>query len=160
MTSTPAANSSSAIFGVIPRPPAAFSPLTTTNVGACSATSPGSRPSSVRRPRPPTRSPTKRMVGRASMSTRILSPMVSGERPPVPPVVVPRWVQLVMLPVGILALWALARAAGTVLLVFAVAAVLALILNPIVAWFQRRLRFPRGLAVVAVYLGLFVAVTG
>ena len=31
MTSTPAANSSSAIFGVMPRPPAAFSPLTTTN---------------------------------------------------------------------------------------------------------------------------------
>ena len=33
----------------------------------------------------------------------------------------PRWVQLVMLPIGLLALWALARAAGTVLLVFLVA---------------------------------------
>ena len=33
MTSTPAAKSSSAIFGVMPRPPATFSPLTTTNVG-------------------------------------------------------------------------------------------------------------------------------
>jgi predicted PurR-regulated permease PerM len=86
--------------------------------------------------------------------------MVSGERPPVPPVVVPRWVQLVMLPVGILALWALARAAGTVLLVFVVAAVLALILNPIVAWLQRRVRLPRGLAVFAVYIGLLLALTG
>ena len=33
ITSTPAANSASAIFGVIPSPPATFSPLTTTNVG-------------------------------------------------------------------------------------------------------------------------------
>ncbi|MCW2990286.1 MAG: family transporter [Solirubrobacterales bacterium] len=86
--------------------------------------------------------------------------MVSGERSPVPPVVVPRWVQLVMLPVGILALWALARAAGTVLLVFVVAAVLALILNPIVAWLQRRVRLPRGIAVFAVYIGLLMGVTG
>jgi putative heme transporter len=86
--------------------------------------------------------------------------MVSAERPPVPPVVVPRWVQLVMLPVGILAVWALARAAGTVLLVFVVAAVLALILNPVVALLQRRLRLPRGVAVVAVYFGLFLAVAG
>jgi predicted PurR-regulated permease PerM len=75
-------------------------------------------------------------------------------------VVVPRWVQLVMLPVGILALWALARAAGTVLLVFVVAAVLALILNPIVAWMQRRVRLPRGVAVLTVYIGLLMAVTG
>lgn len=86
--------------------------------------------------------------------------MVSGERPPVPPVVVPRWVQLVMLPVAIFALWALARAAGTVLLVFLVAAVLALILNPIVAWLQRRVRFPRGVAVLTVYLGLLLTLIG
>jgi predicted PurR-regulated permease PerM len=65
-----------------------------------------------------------------------------------------------MLPVGLLALWALARAAGTVLLVFVVAAVLALILNPIVVGLQHRLRFPRGLAVFAVYIGLLVAVVG
>ncbi len=86
--------------------------------------------------------------------------MVSGERSPVPPVVVPRWVQLVMLPVAILALWALARAAGHVLLIFLVAGVLALILNPVVAWLQRRARFPRGLAVFAVYIGLFAVFTG
>src|SRR3954451_3255370 len=86
--------------------------------------------------------------------------MVSAERPHVPPVVVPRWVQLVMLPLGIVALWLLARAAGTVLLVFVVAGVLALILNPIVHFLQRRLRFPRGLAVFAVYIGLLVAFVG
>ena len=86
--------------------------------------------------------------------------MVSGERPQVLPVVVPRWVQLVMLPLGILALWSLARAAGTVLLVFLVAGVLALILNPIVHGLQHHARFPRGLAVTTVYLGLLVTVTG
>jgi predicted PurR-regulated permease PerM len=47
-----------------------------------------------------------------------------------------------------------------VLLIFLVAGVLALILNPMVAGLQRRARFPRGLAVVAVYLGLFCAFAG
>jgi hypothetical protein len=42
---------------------------------------------------------------------------------------VPRWVQLVMLPLGVLALYAVAQAAGIVLLLFIVAAVIALILN-------------------------------
>ena len=41
----------------------------------------------------------------------------------------PRWVQLVMLPLGVLALYAVAQAAGIVLLLFIVAAVIALILN-------------------------------
>ena len=38
-----------------------------------------------------------------------------------PRVVVPRWVQLVLLPLALLALWALAKAAGKVLLIFVVA---------------------------------------
>jgi predicted PurR-regulated permease PerM len=75
------------------------------------------------------------------------------------PVVVPRWIQLVLLPMGLLALWALARAAGSVLLVFLVAAVIALILNPLVRLLQRT-RLPRGLCVLAVYLGFFAAMTG
>ena len=70
------------------------------------------------------------------------------------PVVVPRWVQLVTLPVGLLALWALARAAGVVLLVFIVAAVIALILNPMVSVVQRA-RVPRGLSVGLVYVAFF-----
>ncbi|HEV2812528.1 MAG TPA: AI-2E family transporter, partial [Solirubrobacteraceae bacterium] len=83
--------------------------------------------------------------------------------PPVPPpqvpstVVVPRWVQLVTLPVLLLGLWALARAAGVVLLVFIVAAVTALILNPMVTIVQRA-RVPRGLAVAVVYLAFFFTV--
>jgi predicted PurR-regulated permease PerM len=76
--------------------------------------------------------------------------------PIVAPVVVARWVQLVMLPLGVLALYALAHAAGTVLLLFVVAAVLALILNPLVALVQRA-RLPRTLAVIAVYAVFFTA---
>ena len=74
------------------------------------------------------------------------------------PVVVPRWVQLVTLPVALLALWALARAAGVVLLVFVVAAVIALILNPMVTVVQRA-RVPRGLSVALVYLAFFSVLT-
>jgi predicted PurR-regulated permease PerM len=70
------------------------------------------------------------------------------------PVVVPRWVQLVMLPIGVLALWVVARAAGPVLLIFIAAAIVALILNPLVTFFQRGLRY-RGLAVAAVYVAFF-----
>ena len=76
-----------------------------------------------------------------------------------PAVVVPRWVQLVLLPVALLALYALAKAAGKVLLIFIVAALIALILNPAVAFVQRP-RLPRGLAVLAVYLAFFLTLTG
>jgi putative heme transporter len=82
-----------------------------------------------------------------------------GASPPVAPVVVPRWVQLVMLPLGVLGLWALARAAGTVLLVLIAAATLALILNPVVRRLNRR-RVPRGLAILLVYVASFAALGG
>jgi predicted PurR-regulated permease PerM len=76
-----------------------------------------------------------------------------------PRVVVARWVQLVLLPLTLLAVWALARAAGKVLVIFIVAALIALILNPAVSFIQRG-RMPRGLAVLAVYLAFFLALTG
>jgi len=69
-------------------------------------------------------------------------------------VVVARWVQLVMLPLAVLALFALAHAAGAVLLLFIVAAVIALILNPLVEFLQRT-HVPRTAAVIAVYLAFF-----
>jgi predicted PurR-regulated permease PerM len=75
-------------------------------------------------------------------------------------VVVPRWVQLVLLPLALLAMWALARAAGKVLVIFIVAAVIALILNPLVSFAQGRARLPRGLAVLAVYLAFFLTLAG
>ncbi|MBV9818495.1 MAG: AI-2E family transporter [Solirubrobacterales bacterium] len=70
---------------------------------------------------------------------------------PVPPTVVPRWVQVVLLPIALLALWALARAAGTILLVLIVASLTGLVLAPSVRLLERRM--PRGLAILAVYLG-------
>jgi predicted PurR-regulated permease PerM len=74
-------------------------------------------------------------------------------------VVIPRWVQLVLLPLGALAVWALAKAAGKVLLVFIIAGLIALILNPAVA-FLHRSRLPRGLAVLTVYLAFFLSLAG
>jgi predicted PurR-regulated permease PerM len=86
---------------------------------------------------------------------------LDGEPPPeagttqshVQKVVVPRWIQLVALPLFVIALYLVAKAAGVVLLAFTVAAVVALILNPMVAFLQRR-RIPRGMAILVVYLGL------
>jgi predicted PurR-regulated permease PerM len=85
-------------------------------------------------------------------------PPHTGSHPPtcessIPKVVVPRWIQLVALPLFVIALYLVAKAAGVVLLAFTVAAVVALILNPMVSFLQRR-RLPRGVAIVIVYLGL------
>jgi predicted PurR-regulated permease PerM len=75
------------------------------------------------------------------------------------PLVVPRGVQLVLLLVGLLGLWAVARAAGPVLLLFLIAGVIALILNPLVKLLERR-RLPHGAAVFAVYIGLLAGLVG
>jgi predicted PurR-regulated permease PerM len=75
------------------------------------------------------------------------------------PVVVPRWVQLVLLPLAVLGAYAVLRAAGKVILLFVVAGLVALVLNPIVSLLQRA-RFPRGLAVAVVVLALLAALTG
>jgi predicted PurR-regulated permease PerM len=71
--------------------------------------------------------------------------------------IVPRWIQLVALPLLVLAVWMVAVAAGPVLLIFAIAGVLALILNPVVRSIQRA-RVPRGLAVALVYVGFWASV--
>jgi predicted PurR-regulated permease PerM len=78
---------------------------------------------------------------------------------PPPPVVVPRWIQLVLLPLALLGLWALARAAGTVLLILLGASTVALILNPVVKMLIRR-GLPRGLAIPVLYIGIFAILGG
>ncbi len=79
-------------------------------------------------------------------------PDPSGAPPArVAPVLLPRWVQLVLLPLAVLGIVAIMRAAGPVLLLFIVAGLIALLLNPFVT-LLRRLRFPRGVAVLAVML--------
>jgi predicted PurR-regulated permease PerM len=77
----------------------------------------------------------------------------------VAPVVVPRWIQLVVLPLLLLGAWAVARAAGPVLILFIVAGLIALLLNPFVSML-RRIGFPRGAAVAAVYLSLLLGLAG
>src|ERR671924_1715526 len=73
-------------------------------------------------------------------------------------VVVPRWVQLVMLPLAVLGLWAVLSAAGRVLLLFIVAGLVALLLNPFVS-VLRRAHVPRGIAVLIVMLCVVATVT-
>jgi predicted PurR-regulated permease PerM len=88
------------------------------------------------------------------------SPTEPSALPLEPPrVVVPRWVQLVLLPLTVLALWVLAKAAGKVLVIFIVAGLIALILNPAVSLLHRS-RLPRGLAVLAVYVAFFLTLAG
>jgi predicted PurR-regulated permease PerM len=73
-----------------------------------------------------------------------------------PRLVVPRWVQLVGLPLVLLFAWVLATAAGHVVFLFVVAALIALLLDPMVRALQR-LRLPRGIAVAMVYLSFAAA---
>jgi predicted PurR-regulated permease PerM len=80
--------------------------------------------------------------------------------PTVPPWVVPRWVQLVVLPLALLGLWALARASGSVLLILIIASIVALMLNPLVERIQHRAHIPRGLAILVVYLGGIAILVG
>jgi predicted PurR-regulated permease PerM len=68
-----------------------------------------------------------------------------------PRLVVPRWVQLVGLPMLLLLLWWFASAAAHVIFLFLVAALLALLLDPLVRSLQR-VRIPRGFAVALVYI--------
>jgi predicted PurR-regulated permease PerM len=103
---------------------------------------------------PPTAAPPK--PTESELSPDAPTPAPSGGPPRT---VIPRWVQLVVLPIALLALYALAKAAGKVLLIFILAAVIALILNPLVAFVQRP-RVPRGLAVLAVYLAFFLTLVG
>jgi predicted PurR-regulated permease PerM len=73
-------------------------------------------------------------------------------------ILVPRWVQLVMLPLAVLGLWAVLNAAGPVLLLFIIGAIVALLLNPFVG-VLRRAHVPRGIAVLIVMLCVVAAVT-
>jgi predicted PurR-regulated permease PerM len=68
---------------------------------------------------------------------------------------IPRWIQLVGLPVLLVLAWMLAGVLGHVLFLFLTASVIAFLLNPLVRRLQR-MRLPRGLAVAVVFL-LFAA---
>lgn len=79
--------------------------------------------------------------------------------PTVEPMVVPRWVQAIAVALALWGVAGLARSAGSVLLIFLVAGVVALIVNPLVGLLQRA-RFPRGLAIGVVFTAFFAAMAG
>src|SRR4051812_10149699 len=84
------------------------------------------------------------------------------DQPPparVEPVLLPRWVQLVLLPLAVLGVVAVLRAAGAIVLPFIVAGLIALLLNPFVS-LLRRARFPRGAAVLTVMACVILVVVG
>ncbi len=80
--------------------------------------------------------------------------MTAAGRPP--RIQVPRWVQLVGLPLLLVLAWVFATAAAHVVFLFVVAALLALVLDPVVRTLQRA-RLPRGLSVAIVYLAFLAA---
>jgi predicted PurR-regulated permease PerM len=80
-------------------------------------------------------------------------------QPAVGPVIVPRWVQMVLLPVAIAGAYLFLHAAGRILLLFIIAGLIALLLNPFVALLQRA-RIPRGAAVGIVMISVLALLTG
>src|SRR5438034_4020863 len=83
--------------------------------------------------------------------TRMAGPAAGAAR-----IQIPRWIQLVGLPILLLFLWVVAGAARHVVFLFLVAALIAFLLNPIVRGLTR-VWIPRGFGVAIVYLS-FVAI--
>jgi predicted PurR-regulated permease PerM len=77
-------------------------------------------------------------------------PVVRG-RGPTGPIEIPRWIQLVGLPVLLLLAWAVAGAVRHAVFLFLVASLVALLLNPLVRALGRA-KIPRGFGVAIVYL--------
>src|SRR5438128_9264971 len=102
----------------------------------------GERPLPVRRP--------EGQDGRCSIAR-----LSAVGRPP--RIEVPRWVQLVGLPLVLVLAWVVATAAGHVVFLFLVAGLVALLLDPLVLALQR-VRLPRGISVPLVYLTFAAAV--
>jgi predicted PurR-regulated permease PerM len=72
---------------------------------------------------------------------------------------VPRWIQLVSLPVIVLFGWVFAGAVRHALFIFLISGIIAMLLNPMVSTLAS-LRIPRGLAVLVVYLSLAAGIVG
>jgi predicted PurR-regulated permease PerM len=71
-------------------------------------------------------------------------------------IVIPRWVQLVGLPIVLVAAWLLLSAVAHVVLLFLVAALVAILLEPLVRALHR-VWIPRGLSIAIVYLSFAAA---
>jgi predicted PurR-regulated permease PerM len=71
-------------------------------------------------------------------------------------IVIPRWIQLVGLPVAIVAAWLVLSAVSHVVFLFLVAALVAILLEPLVRALHR-IWIPRGLSIAIVYLSFAAA---
>jgi predicted PurR-regulated permease PerM len=112
---------------------------------------PFQREGAVRRERPfPIRRPNTGDAGGSIDAVNALG------RPP--RIEVPRWIQLVGLPLVVLLAWVLLNRAAHIVFLFAIAALIALLLDPVVRALQR-VRLRRGLAVALVYLAFAAALT-
>jgi len=80
-----------------------------------------------------------------------------ASRPAATRIEIPRWVQLVGLPLLLLLIWVVAGAVRHVVFLFLVALLIALLLNPLVRGLGRAW-IPRGLAVAVVYLAFAAAI--
>ena len=74
-------------------------------------------------------------------------------------IVIPRWIQLVGLPLLVVGTWLFVSAVNGAVFVFVVAALIAILLNPIVRAFCA-VRIPRGLSVLLVYVCFAVVIGG
>ncbi len=74
-------------------------------------------------------------------------------------ILIPRWIQLVGLPLVVVGTWLLVSAVNGAVFVFVVAALIAILLNPIVRAFCA-LHIPRGISVALVYICFAVAIGG
>jgi predicted PurR-regulated permease PerM len=72
-------------------------------------------------------------------------------------IVIPRWIQLVGLPIALVAAWLLLSAVSHVVLLFLVAALVAILLEPLVRALHR-VWIPRGLSIAIVYLSFTAAI--
>jgi predicted PurR-regulated permease PerM len=77
--------------------------------------------------------------------------------PGAPKIEIPRWIQLVGLPLVLLLAWTMAAAVTHAVFLFLVAALIALLLDPLVRALGR-LRIPRGFSIAVVYLTFAAAV--
>ena len=80
--------------------------------------------------------------------------------PAVPRTGIPRWAQVAFLAFSAVILSGISSAAAPVVVLFIVASVIALILNPLVTVLIARLHIRRGLAVLLAYLGFFMVILG
>jgi predicted PurR-regulated permease PerM len=76
-----------------------------------------------------------------------------------PKIQIPRWIQLVSLPLLLLLIWSVAGAVRHAIFLFLVAGLIALLLNPLVRTL-RRVWVPRGIGVAIVYLSFAALIAG